>query len=469
MLGSLLEQCGYAGEPLVVAVSGGVDSMVLLAVTAAFAKARGVRCVAAHVNHGLRPDAVQDAVVVQQAAAALGADFTVRTIEPGAIPFETGSRGVEADARTCRHALLAEMARESGTKVVLFAHHADDQLETVLLRLIRGTSPSGLAGMRPVRELNGITYLRPLLSVTKRDLQAYAAETGIAYREDETNASDLYLRNRIRHYVLPALMEMAPAIAPKTHELTRLLQDENDYLDVQARQLLDLSTLAMGEDTAAFDCRTFASAALPLQRRAIHILLYCLASVDWTAAHVESIVRLIRSDDPSARVSLPEDWTAWREYRRLRIGKAQWLVDSRVETLEWSLTDMPSVHWRAGPGLIWRFERVPLTPDTKRKRDSRFETCIPAVASVKLVQAETSLQVQPMGLGGHRKLQDCFVDVKIPNRLRSLWPIVYIGESPVWVPGVVRTSHQLIENGSSEGWLLSCHFEDTGGPHAPRS
>ncbi len=83
--------------------------------------------------------------------------------------------------------------------------------------------------------------------------------------------------------------------------------------------------------------------------------------------------------------------------------------------------------------------------------------------------ADTRLRVQPLGLSGHRKLQDCFVDAKIPNRLRTLWPIVYIGESPVWVPGVVRTNHHLIPKGSSHGWLLTCHFEETGGPHASRS
>ncbi len=255
----LLAEAGHAGEPLVVAVSGGVDSMVLLTLTAAFARRRGIRCVAAHVDHGLRPASADDAAFVRDAAAKLQVGFLVRRIIPGSLPFANQSRGIEADARQLRHELLVEMAQAVQSRFILFAHHADDQLETLLLRLIRGTSPAGLAGIRALKKLNGFVYLRPLLTVTKRDLIAFAASHQIEYTADESNVSDLYLRNRIRHHVLPALYELAPALAIRTQALTQLLQDESDYLDEQATELLHTCCLEMDGVQAQLDAGLMAS------------------------------------------------------------------------------------------------------------------------------------------------------------------------------------------------------------------
>jgi tRNA(Ile)-lysidine synthase len=466
----LLGRAGHHEEPLVVAVSGGVDSMVLLTKVAEFTSSRGISCVAAHVDHGLRPESASDAVFVRNAAKALNVDFLMRRISPGVLPFEV-SQGIEADARVLRHQLLREMAVQANSPFLLFAHHADDQLETLLWRLMRGTSRTGLAAMRDVRRAEGVVYLRPLLSVSKRDLEMFAQSHAISFVEDASNRSSDYMRNRIRHSILPTMYELAPTVAKQTSTLMQVMQDENDYLDGLATELLDRCREDQSDTSATIAVVPLLREPLPLQRRAIHILLYCLTPLDWTFAHTESILRLARSTGPSGSVSLPASWCAWREYDVLRIGRCNPTdVGPVMPGRRWLLGDGATVNWHTPTGESWEFTCRALTPTTERKRANRFETCVPEVAALQLQTEESSLRIQPLGLHGHRKLQDCFVDAKVPRRLRPVWPIVYIGNSLVWVPGVVRTNDYQVQEGADSGWLLTCHFEEKqGGPHASRS
>lgn len=199
-----------AGAPAVVAVSGGADSVALLALCAGLAGHGRIAPVAAHVDHGLRAESPLDRDCAAEAAARLGVGFLQRrlTLAPGT--------GMPARARDARYLALVEMAREVGARWVLTAHHADDQAETVLLALARGAGLDGIAGMAPARELgDGLALCRPCLRMRGGELRDACADLGLPWREDPGNDRSDTPRGRIRHRVLPELDAIAPGAAAR--------------------------------------------------------------------------------------------------------------------------------------------------------------------------------------------------------------------------------------------------------------
>ncbi len=193
-----------AGQRVVVGVSGGVDSVVLLHALAEI----GVAPVAVYVDHGLRAGTAGEGAFVQDVAGRIGAEAVVAAVSVGA-----GNR--QAAARDARYAALADVAARLGIDAVAVGHTATDQAETVLMALVRGAGLRGIAGMSPRRELaDGVALVRPLLHLTRADVEALARGRGWTWREDPTNATDAFRRNRVRHAVLPLLdAEGGPATA----------------------------------------------------------------------------------------------------------------------------------------------------------------------------------------------------------------------------------------------------------------
>jgi tRNA(Ile)-lysidine synthase len=206
------------GETLLVACSGGPDSVALGALAARAAEAAGAVVVLGHVNHGLRPGAWQDEGVV----AALGAALGLRTLSVGVEPGGSD----EAALREARYPALAALARAAGAARIATAHHARDQAETVLMALFRGTGPDGLAGMPPARPLeDGLTLVRPLLRVDPADLLAYCRSEHLPYARDPSNADPAYRRNAVRA-ALDLLRETYPHLDEAVARCAELVRDE---------------------------------------------------------------------------------------------------------------------------------------------------------------------------------------------------------------------------------------------------
>ncbi|HET6879255.1 MAG TPA: tRNA lysidine(34) synthetase TilS [Pirellulales bacterium] len=185
------------------AVSGGADSVALLRALAAAGSKRPERLIVAHFNHALRHEADDDEAFVRELAARLELPCIIGRGQPS-----SGAGGVEEAAREARYAFLKNTAAELGARYVVTAHTADDQAETVLHRIVRGTGIAGLAGMRRARPLSqGVTLLRPLLTVRRRELLDYLTSLGQCFREDATNAERRFTRNRLRHELLPQLAQ----------------------------------------------------------------------------------------------------------------------------------------------------------------------------------------------------------------------------------------------------------------------
>ena len=270
-IAELLARCTFppSGTAVTCAVSGGADStaLALLAVEAGFVVA------IAHVDHGLRPGSADDAALVQRTATALGVPCTVHTVAVGDGP------NLEARARAARY---AELPAD-----VLTGHTADDQAETVLINLLRGAAASGLAGMRP-----GPT--RPLLGLRRADTVEVCRLAGMATADDESNADPRFVRNRVRHEVLPLLADVAARdLAPVLARQADLLRADDDLLD----------TLAAALDPT--DARQLAAAPPPLARRAVRHWLTDLdpAGHPPDLATVERVLAVARGESTACDVA----------------------------------------------------------------------------------------------------------------------------------------------------------------------
>lgn len=216
------------GGPVLAAVSGGADSMALLHLL----HRAGIPCGAAYFDHQTRQGAsAEDGHFVASAARALGLPFHLGGGDVAALAAERGE-SFEMAARRARYGFLVETARSSGYAAMATGHHADDQAETVLLRLLRGASPAGLAGIPPVRMEGGLPIVRPLLPFARAEIGAWLVAEGIAWREDASNAETDALRNRVRHQLLPLLArDFNPGITEALNRLAQLQRMDHGLLE----------------------------------------------------------------------------------------------------------------------------------------------------------------------------------------------------------------------------------------------
>ena len=234
-----------AGDGVAVAVSGGADSLALLHALRALAGPRGWRLAVVTVDHGLRPGSAADAAFVADHAKALALPARVRTLAPADLS-QHRQAGPEGAARAARYGALWPAADELGCRWLATGHTLDDQAETVLLQLLRGAGPDGLAGMG----VRGGRLLRPLLGVRRAETRACCTAIGLEWREDPTNAGDGPLRNRVRQRLLPLLEELRPGATRALARTAALAADERDWLDQLVADAL-AANLAGGVDSQA--------------------------------------------------------------------------------------------------------------------------------------------------------------------------------------------------------------------------
>lgn len=404
-----------------VGVSGGPDSVALLAALASLQDGRW-RLGAAHVNHELRgAESKEDARFVARLAKSFDVPCFV-------VEGRVGPGGnLEERARERRYARLTEIARREGFNILATAHTADDQAETVLLRLLRGAGTAGLSGIAPQRA-DGI--LRPLLGCTRAEVLAFLRRRGLRYRNDRTNRSLRFTRNRIRRSLLPRLArEFNARIREALARTADLLREDEAYLEEAARRAA--KRLTRGE---RLDGRRFGGLAAALQRRVVRRWLAerrgDLRAVG--ADHVERVRSLAASGSEGSRISLPGGIVSksrglliWGEEARVEMGFRRTLVPGAIVEI-------------AG----WRIRCRSTRAATPRRKPSPWRAVFDAEALGDLRFGVRSPlpgdRIRPMGLGGSKKLQDVFVDAKVPRSERAGWPIVHGDDTILWVPGLVR-------------------------------
>jgi len=317
------------GGGVLAGVSGGADSVVMLDVLDRLAPRpeRGWTIAVGHLNHCLRADADEDEQFVRRLAESRGLECVRGRTDVSA---EARRRGVsvETAARDARYGFLAEAARRVGAGRIALAHHADDQAETVLFRMLRGTHLRGLAGMAPRRELDGgLAVIRPLLGVRRVEILAYGKARGLLWREDPTNAETKYRRNFIRHELLPAIRrEINPSADEALLRLAAAAGEAEEHLLATCRKLLAAAVTERAVDELSLDADRLAAEAPVLRRVALRTVLEetGVPMRDVSARRLAEADALLET--PSGAVSLPGGWELRRRRGALtlrRVGDAE--------------------------------------------------------------------------------------------------------------------------------------------------
>lgn len=414
-------------EPALVAVSGGVDSMVLLHLLARLPNIQ-----IAHLNHGLRSKASDaDERFVRQAANKLGIPCHIERSDVKAIARKQ-KLSIEMAARKCRHEFFARLARKLGIRTIVLAHHADDQVELFFLRLLRGAGPEGLACMQesaPSPVDTALTVFRPLLGVTKKQICAYASEHKIAFREDATNTAISILRNRIRHKLIPLLeRDYQPALGKIVLRTIELIRSESEVIG-----------------TGEYPGKPFDELPVALQRRRLRRQLYS-AGIDSNFDLVEHL-RL----NVDAAISLgPEQIVSRDPSGKVNIKKpAHWSADS----LSASLAAPGSIQF-GGLVLEWSFRKGKATPNTEHFDADKVGSII------CLRHWQPGDRFQPIGMKHSVKLQDLFTNLKIPRHERHERVVAATAHGEIfWVEGLRIPENFKIEPATNRclKWLWRRH------------
>ncbi len=281
------------GDKVLVGVSAGSDSTALLLVLSRLQDELGLSLVAVYVDHGLRPEETpKERTFLIALCADLAISLTIECVDIGH-EVSVHKESVEQAARKLRYQVFARVAESCGATKIAVGHTADDQAEEVLLRLLRGTARAGLSGMKFLRDN---LIVRPLLQVCKADLYDYLQDREVAFREDSSNASSVYLRNQVRLEVLPFLRRYNPAIDDNLRSLALILQDEEDFLEQQTNHVWDDLVQVVAEQNSMpvvqWSCSVFTALHVALQRRLAEKMFIRMASPP-SAAKIEQLLYLI--------------------------------------------------------------------------------------------------------------------------------------------------------------------------------
>jgi tRNA(Ile)-lysidine synthase len=321
-VGAALAGLAGPGARALVAVSGGVDSVVLAHAMAG----QGAALALGHVNHGLRgAESEADEAFVRSLGERLGLPVLARRADPTALRAGRCSRDrptLQEAARTLRYDALAELAREAGASVIATAHNADDQAETLLLRLLRGTGPDGLGGI-PERSPDG-RILRPLLGVSRREIEAYARGAGVVWREDGSNQADAYARNRLRRHWLPGLAEeFNPRLLRSLGELAEALRRDAEWIEGQVAH--EASERFHAEDGwLRIEGKDWDALPEALARRLARLALRQVGrGRDVSRAHLRRMLRFLREGRSGTAIELPGGLELAREQEYFRLSPSR--------------------------------------------------------------------------------------------------------------------------------------------------
>ncbi|HSL93797.1 MAG TPA: tRNA lysidine(34) synthetase TilS, partial [Bacillota bacterium] len=301
------------GEKVMVAVSGGADSVALLSILCELRERLNITLLVVHVNHGFRgAESDADADFVVSLCQHWSLPCLVRTLDIPTLLAEQGGSAQEVSRRE-RLMFYREVAGREGITTVALGHHQDDQAETVLLHLLRGSGAGGLSGMSPVTSVCGLRLARPLLKEQRAGLEAYLQGASLSYRTDSSNARDYYARNLLRNQAMPLLKSISPRAVDAITRTAELLADDDACLN-QLTELLWASGATSDGYSVTLRTEVFAAAHIALQRRMVRRawVTLCGDSADLDAVHVEYVTGLL-AKQRGRMIELPRDVLALRE------------------------------------------------------------------------------------------------------------------------------------------------------------
>ncbi|UCC66080.1 MAG: tRNA lysidine(34) synthetase TilS [Deltaproteobacteria bacterium] len=416
------------GEQLGVAVSGGIDSVVLMDILASLSEELQISLMVLHLNHGIRgEEAERDKRFVQDLSKRYTLPFLAKKVDvPGYM--REASLSLQEAARELRYRFFAEAMETHNLDKVALGQSADDQAETVLMRFIKGGGTRGLTGIPYIREGR---YIRPLLDIWRKELQGYAEQKGLTFVQDSSNQKRTYLRNRIRHELLPYLREYNPNIKERLRQLAQIMGEDNLYLEELAQEVTE--GIVKGEREVSIAIPQLLSLPSALQVRVLQRSFAHISSGTILGyPHLKGILRMVQQGGGSKRITLPRGLGAERVYDTLILRTGGGTKEARVKETTLHVPGRTSLD-----DLGMAIEATiceggaPLHPNPSEA----YLDCDRLIFPLRLRSYRPGDSFIPLGMEGRKKLKEFFIDLKIPRAQRGKIPLVISGSDICWVTG----------------------------------
>lgn len=431
------------GERVLIGLSGGPDSLSLMHILHMLSSDFNLSLSALYVDHGLRPaDTAGEIEFCHNACKALGIDFNFREVDVKTSPLK-GTHGLQAAARELRYAALYEAAHTANASRIALGHTKDDNGETFLINLIRGSGMKGLSGIPPRRG----AIIRPLLETSRDEIVSFLSSRKLAYVKDPSNLMDKYLRNSLRHRLLPELTRINPNILETLYRTSEILRQEDEYLELQVtKSLMRLISRKTPERLELF-LTPMETMPTVLLRRSIRRALREIKGIPpLSFRHIEYIIELIHRGKSGDSVDLPHGLKAIRRYSLLILT-----TEKPRKLGDYTLMPDQELHLEEA-SLVLRVSEIPQPQTTDGRRSAVFD--------VTKLQFPLTVRKRrpgdfflPSGFGKRRKIQDFFVDEKIPKDERDTIPLICSDQEIVWIVGY-RTDDRFLPDGKTKKFLL---------------
>ncbi|MBE3564246.1 MAG: tRNA lysidine(34) synthetase TilS [Thermogemmatispora sp.] len=442
---------------IVVAVSGGADSLCLLHLLRSLCgEGRPfptVRLFAAHLNHRLRGQASErDALHVARLVSAWGIPLTIGSVDVPALARRE-KRSLEEAARLARYAFLRDVARG---RLIAVAHQADDQVETILLHLLRGSGLAGLVGMAPRQQ----DIIRPLLEVSRAEILAYCQQQGLKPLEDESNRDPRFLRNRVRHELLPLLEQLNPGIRETLRRSAEVLRVDLEWIESCVSQSWSAVVTGASAEEVVMTLPALLAQPLSLQRHLLRraTALLCGGQSPLEPRHyalLEAFLQQAQRSRAERSLDLPGRLQLQVSGSTLRLFHGPQSRQARDTALDDEMLLLPVPGEGQVPGTPWRARATLLAPDVEQaalealaREDwealwhllprTRYVVYIDGEAAGPLLQVRTRRagdRIQPLGMQQSRKVQDVLVDAHVPRSERDTLPLFFAGSRCIWIAG----------------------------------
>lgn len=409
------------GDVLVAAVSGGPDSMALIDLLVRIKKEIDIEIICAHVNHNTgRKGQLEEQKYVENYCKENNIVFESLVIE------DYGDDNFENEARTKRYNYFEKIVREYNAKYLFTAHHGDDLIETILMRLVRGSTLRGYSGFSKIVKRDGYKIVRPLIELTKAEIIDYDDKNNIKYYIDSTNLEDIHTRNRYRKYIVPELKKEDINVHKKFYKFSTILLEYNNYIDKQVEKIMPKIY-----PQNILDLDKFKELEYVIAMKVIYYILEKIYQEDLmliTDNHADLIYSLIMSKKANTFIYLPNNLKAIKSYNRLVF------ITEEIEYNEYEIEIINYVNLPNGRNI--QVVRESEETDNNICRLSKKDVKFPLRVRTRMNGDKMSVK----GMIGSKKINDIFIDEKITVNERKEWPIVVDSANTiVWLPGLKKS------------------------------
>lgn len=454
---ALLDRLSFQMEnkKMVVGVSGGPDSLALLHYLWVQKEKKNLSIVVAHVDHMFRgQESYEDALFVKEYCEQKGIPFEMARINVPEI-IQITKKNSQVASRQARYEFFEKIMDKYGYNYLALGHHGDDQVETILMRLTRGSSGAARAGIPFTRPFGNGFIFRPFLSLTKAELAEYCQKQNLVPRIDPSNKKSIYSRNRFRSEVLPFLKAENQHVHEHFQRFSEDVQNDEILLQELTVQRMNKVMKMREKNKISIDIIPFLEVPIPLQRRGIQLILnylYKVIPVSLSALHIDHVLSLIRHQHPSGSLDLPDGLKVIRSYSLLSF---QFDVS---EALPYSLELL-------GPGVIelpnGASIKMDVIDDKENIETKGYYALFPADKIKLPIEIRTRKMGDRMnlkGMSGTKKLKDIFIDSKVPIQDRDAWPVITDKNGCIlWLPGIKKSAFEGINHSTSQYILLTYH------------